>query len=421
MVFAKPKLVLGMTLNSLTRNLLAGLTVAIVALPLALAFGIGSGLGAAAGITTAVIAGMVAAAFGGSKYQVSGPTGAMTVILIPIVHQFGPSSILQVGALAGLFLLLAAALKLGRHVHKLPDSLVEGFTAGIAVIIALQQVAFVLGVEVEHSERVWQSAFLETQHWLAQPSPHAIGIASLALIANLFGSSRWPKLPLALISVIVLTLAVDIMGIEVPRIGELPLTFLSPSTEFLGFGNWTALLVPALAVAFLAGLESLLSARIADGMSNHANDHQPNRELFGQGLANLVTAFFGGIPATAALARTAVNVRSGADSRIAAFSHAVFLAIFVLAIFPIVERIPLSALGGVLIATAWHMIRLGELRETASKSKLDGLVLLVTFLATLILDLILALAIGLLIYLVLRKTKLAVSRIPVDQEETFGD
>lgn len=421
MVFARPTLAWGMSLNSLTRNLLAGLTVAIVALPLALAFGIGSGLGAAAGIATAVIAGMIAAAFGGSKYQVSGPTGAMTVILIPIVHQFGPSSILQVGLLAGLFLLLAAALKLGRHVHKLPDSLVEGFTAGIAVIIALQQIAFILGVDVEHSDRVWQSAFLEIQHWLAQPSPHAIGIASLALIANLFGSSRWPKLPLALISVIVLTLAVDIIGIDVPRIGELPLTFLAPSTEFLGFGNWTALLVPALAVAFLAGLESLLSARIADGMSKHANDHQPNRELFGQGLANLATAFFGGIPATAALARTAVNVRSGADSRIAAFSHAVFLAIFVLAISPIVERIPLAALGGVLIATAWHMIRPVELRATASKSRLDGIVLLATFMATLILDLILALAIGLLLHLLLRKTNLSVSKIPVNQEETLGD
>lgn len=406
---------------SIFKNLLAGLTVAIVALPLALAFGIASGLGAAAGVATAVIAGMVAAAFGGSKYQVSGPTGAMTVVLLPIVHAFGPTAILQVGLIAGFILILASVLKIGRHILKLPDSLVEGFTAGIALIIALQQTAFVLGVEIQHSDKVWLSAAQELQSWIASPSPHAIAIAALALIANLFGPNRWPKLPLALLTVIVLTISVDLVGADVPRIGELPLTFLNPSMEFLFVSDWIPLILPAVAVAFLAGLESLLSARIADGMTNHANNHQPNRELFGQGLANLVVPFFGGIPATAALARTAVNVRSGGDSRIAAFSHSIFLAIFVLALAPLVERIPLAALGGVLVATAWHMIRISELKKTAATSKLDALVLVVTFVSTLVLDLISALGIGLFIYLLLRKSKLAVTRIAIDSEETLGD
>lgn len=407
--------------KTLLKNLLAGLTVAIVALPLALAFGIASGLGAAAGVATAVIAGMVAAAFGGSKYQVSGPTGAMTVVLLPIVHQFGPAAILQVGLMAGALLVIAAGLKLGRHIHKLPDSLVEGFTAGIALIIALQQTAFVLGVQIQHSDKVWLSAVAELQSWLANPTPHAIGIAALALIVNLFGPTRWPKLPLALLTVIVLTIAVDAVNADIPRIGDLPLTFLNPGVEFLFSTDWSPLIFPAIAVAFLAGLESLLSARIADGLTGHANNHQPNRELFGQGLANLAVPFFGGIPATAALARTAVNVRSGADSRIAAFSHAVFLAIFVLALAPLVERIPLAALGGVLIATAWHMVRFSELKKTAAKSRLDALVLILTFAATLVFDLITALGIGLIVYLVLRKSKLAISQLRIDSEETFGD
>ena len=410
-----------LTGKSILKNLLAGLTVAIVALPLALAFGIASGLGAAAGVATAVIAGMVAAAFGGSKYQVSGPTGAMTVVLLPIVHQFGPAAILQVGLIAGALLVIAAGLKLGKHIHKLPDSLVEGFTAGIALIIALQQTAFVLGVQIQHSDKVWASALAEVQNWFANPSPHAIGIAALALIANLFGPNRWPKLPLALLTVIVLTIAVDLVNADIPRIGELPLTFLNPGVEFVFASDWLPLILPAIAVAFLAGLESLLSARIADGLTSHANNHQPNRELFGQGLANLAVPFFGGIPATAALARTAVNVRSGADSRIAAFSHAVFLAIFVLALAPLVERIPLAALGGVLIATAWHMVRFSELKKTAAKSKLDALVLILTFAATLVFDLITALGIGMVVYLVFRKSKLAISQLRIDAEETFGD
>lgn len=404
----------------LVKNLLAGLTVAIVALPLALAFGIGSGLGAQAGITTAVIAGIIAAVFGGSRLQVSGPTGAMTVILIPIVAVYGPTAVLQVGLMASGFLLLAAALRLGKFIHRLPTSLIEGFTAGIALVIAMQQVAFVLGVELRADDHIWKSVFEEVKTWLEKPDFTALALGLIAILINVFGASRWPKLPLALISVLVVTLIANLANLKVQRIGELPGGIATLNLDFLEMGNWALLVPPALAVAFLAGLESLLSAKIADRLSGF-DIHQPNRELFGQALANLAVPFFGGVPATAALARTAVNVRAGANSRLAAVSHGVFLAIFVLLLSGWIAQIPLTALGGVLIATAYHMVRIDELKETAKQSRLDGIVLVVTLVATVLLDLISALLIGLALYLMLRRTNLSKRLVPIDAEETLGD
>ncbi|MEY3561571.1 MAG: hypothetical protein RL068_723 [Actinomycetota bacterium] len=406
---------------NITKNLLAGLTVAIVALPLALAFGIGSGLGAQAGLVTAVIAGIVAAVFGGSKLQVSGPTGAMTVILIPIVAVYGTTAVLQVGLMASGFLVVAAFMRLGRHIHRLPTSLIEGFTAGIAIVIAMQQVAFVLGVELLADDHIWHSVYEEVQIWLKAPHFTALILGSLTIIINVFGASRWPKLPLALITVVGATLVANLFSLDTHRIGDLPDQFAAPSLDFLAAGNyWLVLVPPALAVAFLAGLESLLSAKIADRLSGR-DRHNPDRELFGQGIANLVVPFFGGVPATAALARTAVNVRAGANSRLAAVSHGIFLALFVLTLSGWIEQIPLAALGGVLIATAYHMVRIHELVNTARQSKLDGAVLLITLIATVLLDLISALLIGLAIYLVLRKTRLSKRSVPIDEEETLGD
>lgn len=406
--------------EQISRNLLAGLTVAVVALPLALAFGIGSGLGAQAGLVTAVVAGALAALFGGSKYQVSGPTGAMTVILIPIVATFGPGAIFQIGLMAGGFLILASGLRLGKLIGKLPNSLVEGFTAGIAIVIALQQVAFVLGVELESNPHIWESVYHEVLSWLSAPTIESLVIGSLVLVVNLFGANRWPKLPLALITIVVATLVAEIANLEIARIGQLPASLGSFETDFLDYGNWIALVPPALAVAFLAGLESLLSARIADSLARD-HSHKPNLELFGQGIANLVVPFFGGIPATAALARTAVNVRSGATSRLSAVAHSIFLVFFIFLLAGSLEVIPLAALGGVLISTAYHMVRIDELGKTANESKLDGLVLITTLVATVALDLILALLIGLAIYLLLRKSNLAVKAIEIDEEETLGD
>jgi SulP family sulfate permease len=322
--------------------------------------------------------------------------------------------------MAGGFLLLAAVLRLGKHIHRLPTSLVEGFTAGIAIVIALQQVAFVLGVELEASDHIWDSVYQEVQTWLKEPSFAALIIGLLVLMVNVFGTSRWPKLPLALLSVLAATIVSNALGLNLKMIGDLPEQFATPSWDFLNAGNWLTLLPPALAVGFLAGLESLLSAKIADRLAG-SDTHRPDRELLGQGVANLVVPFFGGVPATAALARTAVNVRAGATSRLAAVSHGIFLLAFILFVSTWIEQIPLAALGGVLIATAYHMVRIEELRATARESRLDGFVLIVTLVATVLLDLISALLIGLAIYALLRKSKLKARAIPIDQEETLGD
>lgn len=389
--------------RSLSANLLAGLTVAIVALPLALGFGIASGLGPAAGLVSAVIAGVLAAAFGGSRFQVSGPTGAMTAVLIPIVHQFGVSATLAVGFLAGLFLVLASLAKLGKFIHHLPDSLVEGLTAGIAIVIAMQQVAFVLGVPVVSEERVWLSAWTELGLWFESPTLTPLSMGLSVLVINVLGAKFFPRLPLALASVVLATQVSSSLGLKLELIGELPQVELLPSLEFLIDQPLLLLVAPAFSVALLAGLESLLSAKIADRMKADGNEHLSERELFGQGIANLVTPLFGGVPATAALARTAVNVRSGATNPSAAIFHSLFLAGFVLLGSQWVGLIPMAALGGVLIATAWRMIHVSMLRELFQRSRVDAGILTVTILTAVAVDLIAAVLVGIALTLVMRK------------------
>lgn len=405
-------------------DLVAGLTVAIVALPLALAFGIASGMGAEAGLTTAIIAGAIAAVFGGSRLQVSGPTGAMTVVLVPIVHQFGISGVLLVGLLAGLILIIASFAKIGEHVHRLPTSLIEGFTAGIAVVISLQQLPFIMGVSASDSEKVWAGAFENLVSGLADFNPAPVAMAFAVMVGILVFSARWPRIPFSLLAVATAAAAAYLFGLEVETIGELPARIGLLSFDFLNSKNYLALLPSAFAVAALAALESLLSAKVADKMHGNNEKHDSNRELFGQGLANLAVPFFGGVPATAALARTAVNVKSHAQSKLAALSHAIILALVVLLFAPLVAKIPLAALAGVLLATTARMVKPRELVQLAQETRLDAVVLVATFLATIFIDLISAVIIGLVLALALRKTRLAkIDRRypPVDANETLGD
>lgn len=268
------------------RDLLAGLTVAVVALPLALAFGVTSGLGAQAGLITAVIAGAVAAVFGGSNLQVSGPTGAMTVVLVPVVQQFGATGVLMVGAMAGLVLIALAVARLGRYVRYLPTPVLEGFTAGIAVVIALQQVPAALGVSDAHGEKVWAVAFDAVARFVVHPRPAALAVA-LAVAALMLLGARWrPGLPFSLLGVGAATVLAEVIPVDLIRIGALPQGLPAPSLSFLDLGALGVLLPSALAVAALAALESLLSATVADGMTV-GERHDPDRELFGQGMANL--------------------------------------------------------------------------------------------------------------------------------------
>ncbi|BET45274.1 SulP family inorganic anion transporter [Kitasatospora aureofaciens] len=379
------------------RDLLAGLTVAIVALPLALGFGVSSGLGAEAGLATAVVAGALAAVFGGSNLQVSGPTGAMTVVLVPIVAEHGPSGVLAVGLMAGVLLVALAALRAGKYMRYVPAPVVEGFTLGIACVIALQQLPDALGVAKPEGERVLVVAWRALREFAQHPNWTAVALALSVAAVMLLGARRWPKVPFSILAVIAATAVAQFAGLDDARpIGDLPSGLPAPSLAFLDLSALGSLLTPAVAVAALAALESLLSASVADGMTV-GQRHDPDRELFGQGLANIAAPLFGGVPATGAIARTAVNVRTGASSRLSSFTHAVVLAVIVFTLAPLVSRIPLAALAGVLLATAVRMVEVGSLRAMARATRSDALILVLTAMATLALDLVYAVVIGLVV------------------------
>ncbi|WP_179889611.1 SulP family inorganic anion transporter, partial [Streptomyces sp. st115] len=377
------------------RDLLAGLTVAIVALPLALGFGVASGLGAEAGLATAVVAGALAAVFGGSNLQVSGPTGAMTVVLVPIVAEYGPGGVLTVGLMAGGLLIVLALLRAGRSMRYVPAPVVEGFTFGIACVIALQQIPNALGVAAPEGDKVLVVAWRAVEEFAGGPNWTALAITVGVAGLMLAGARLRPGVPFSVVAVVAATLAVQLFDLDgATPIGALPAGLPAPSLGFLDVSAVGSLVAPAIAVAALAALESLLSATVADGMTT-GQKHDPDRELFGQGIANLAAPLFGGVPATAAIARTAVNVRTGAGSRLAALTHAAVLAVIVFAAAPLVSRIPLAALAGVLLATALRMVEVGALRAMARATRSDAVVLVLTAVATLVLDLVLAVVIGL--------------------------
>lgn len=376
-------------------DLVAGVTVAMVALPLALAFGAASGLGARAGLTTAIVAGALAAIFGGSNLQVTGPTGAMTVVIIPVVHRYGVNGVLTVGLMAGVILIVASFSGVGRAARYLPVPVVEGFTAGIAVVIVLQQVPSMLGT-AGAGDKAWRSAWDATSHYVSNPHPAplaiAIGVAALILVG-----ARWrPSVPISLAAVALASAVVAVADLPVTLLGTLPSGLPAPSLGFLNLQTMSSLLPSALAVAALGALESLLSAAVADGMSVNQS-HDPDRELFGQGIANIAAPLFGGVAATGAIARTAVNARAGATSRLAALTHAIGLALIVLVAAPLVAHIPIAALAGVLLATCAQMIEVGSLAAVVRSTRGDAAILMLTLAVTVVADLVTAVAVGIAI------------------------
>lgn len=377
------------------RDIVAGVTVAFVALPLALAFGVASGMGATAGLVTAIVAGFVAAVFGGSNLQVSGPTGAMTVVLLPIVAQFGASGVLVVGLMAGAFLIVLAFAGAGRYMQYIPLPVVEGFTLGIAVIIGLQQVPAALGVSGD-GEKVAVVAWSAVRHWLASPDFAPVLITLFVAGTMLMALRLRRGLPMSLLAVAASTAVVVWAGIDVVTIGTIPTGLPSPGVPAIPWGQLSTLMVPAVAVAALAALESLLCATVADAMCV-GEHHDPNRELFGQGMANLAAPIFGGVPATAAIARTAVNVRGGARSRLGAITQSAALLLVILVASQWVSYVPLAALAGVLLATVVQMVEISNLRSLLKATRGDAVVLVSTAIATIVLDLVTAVLVGLVV------------------------
>lgn len=400
----------------------AGLTVAIVALPLALGFGVTSGMGAGAGLVTAIVAGFIAGALGGSNYQVSGPTGAMVVVLVPIVTHYGVEAMVAVGMLAGVLLVAMALLRLGRLAESIPWSVMEGFTLGIAVIIALQQLPIVFevprGEGSESLEIAWNTAMnisLEPLHlW-------SIGIVAATLgikaIWRFLGSRRasLTRVPASAVGVLLTTVLVWGFNIPVSTIGSLPtgeIFTLDLSWPDMAVAS---LLWSALVVAILAAVESLLAARVADAMVKRRDvdppaSHQPNRELFGQGVATFFSSMVGGMPATGAIARTAVNVHAGARTRLAAISHAVILLIVLLTLAPLVSQIPTAALAGVLLGTSWRIANPASVAENLRATWPEVLSYLVTAVAVVSIDLIWGTTIGIVTHAVATRVASVIER-----------
>lgn len=378
------------------RDLLAGVTVGVVALPLALAFGISSGAGAAAGLITAVIAGVVAAVFGGSHVQVSGPTGAMAVVLAPIVAHYGPASLALVTVLAGMIVLAAGVTGLGRAVTFIPWPVIEGFTLGIATIIFLQQVPAAVGQHAPAGKAPLAGAATVLMHagWAtAWPS-----LLLAALVAVLMvGLPRLHRaIPESLTAVIAASGVAGLAGLSVARIGVLPAHLPAPLLPHADLTALRTLAGAAVAVAALAAIESLLSARVAATMSP-TGPYDPNRELVGQGLASVASGMFGGMPATGAIARTAVNIRAGARTRVAAITHsALLLAVVYLASKP-VGAIPLAALSAVLMVTSFRMISARTIHTILRSTRSDATTFILTAVVTVCFDLIEAVEIGIVV------------------------
>ncbi|MBL9096883.1 MAG: STAS domain-containing protein [Alphaproteobacteria bacterium] len=378
---------------------MAGLTVAIVALPLSMALAIASGTSPDRGLYTAIVAGALISALGGSRFQIGGPTGAFVVVVFNVIQTHGYDGLVIATLMAGVMLILAGFAKFGTYVKYVPYPVVTGFTTGIALIIFSSQVAEVLGLRLSENP----AAFVEK--WIAygralgtfEPATFAIAMTSLAVIV---GCRLWrPQWPMLLIAVVTGAAIVSSFGLPVATIGSkfgaISNTLPAPHLPEVTLSRIRGLLPSAFTIAFLAGVESLLSAVVADGMTGRR--HRSNSELVAQGIANVGSAMFGGIPATGAIARTATNIRAGAYSPVAGIMHAAFLLLFMLFLSPLASFVPLASLGAVLIVVAWNMAELKNFRHLMKAPPGDQAVLMTTFVLTLITDLTTAIEIGVLL------------------------
>ena len=401
--------------KTLTSDIMAGIIVGIVALPLAIAFGIASGVSPEKGIITAIVAGFIISVFGGSKVQIGGPTGAFIIIIYGIIQKFGMSGLTIATLMAGVFLILFGLLRLGTIIKYIPYPIVVGFTSGIAVTIFTTQIKDLFGLTMDTvpSEFVekWIAYF---QHMTtADLWTTVIGLVSIVIIAITPRFSK--KIPGSLIAIIVMTIAALVLknycGItSIETIGdrfrinsELPeATLPAMSWEVI-----KSLVPPALTIAILGAIESLLSATVADGVIG--DHHDSNTELIGQGIANLCTPLFGGIPATGAIARTMTNINNGGRTPVAGIIHAAVLLVIFLVLMPLAAYIPMSCLAGVLVIVSYNMSGWRTFMQLMKNPKSDVIVLFITFLLTVIFDLTIAIEVGLLIACLLFMKRMAES------------
>ncbi|HRU65262.1 MAG TPA: SulP family inorganic anion transporter [Spirochaetota bacterium] len=397
----KPKffsLVKTFTKEQIIKDITAGVVVAIIALPLSIALAIASGATPEKGLHTAIIAGFLISFLGGSRVQIGGPTGAFVIIVFNIIQKYGYDGLLVATIMAGFFLIIFGLLKLGTFIRLIPYPITTGFTSGIAVVIFTTQIKDFLGLSIDKMPSgfisMWKIFLLNIHsinYW-------AFGIALASLTLILLWPKITDKIPGSLVAVILSSIFVYFFNIPVEtigsRFGEISSSLPSISIPQVSIEQIEHLIMPAMTIALLAGIESLLSAVVADGMIGGA--HRPNTELIAQGVANIASASFGGLPATGAIARTAANVNNGGRTPLAGMTHAVVLLVMLVLLMPLAKYIPMAALAAILVFVAYNMSEWHSFKMLLKAPKSDITVLLVTFFLTVLIDLVVAIEIGMI-------------------------
>lgn len=389
----------GYSFRHFMKDFQAGIVVGIVAIPLAIAFAIASGVKPEQGLITAIFAGFIISALGGSRVQIGGPTGAFVVILYGILGKYGFDGLTIATIMAGIMLVVMGSVRMGSLIKYIPTPLVVGFTSGIAVVIFSSQIRDFLGLSIDEVPAPFIEKWIAYFYHIRSINFWAVGIGGVTIAIILSIMRYFKQLPGAFIALIVTTLAVTLFNIPVDtigsRFGEVSGFTVIPSFPSVTLEKVTHLLVPAFTIAFLAAIESLLSAVVADGMIG--GRHRSNTELIAQGIANIVTPLFGGIAATGAIARTATNIRMGGRTPVAGIVHALFLLFIIFFAGHWVRWIPMPTLAGVLVVVAYNMSEWREFKRLLIAPKSDVSVLLVTFLLTVIFDLSIAIQIGMVL------------------------
>jgi SulP family sulfate permease len=402
----------------LRRDITSGVVVGIIAIPLGMAFAIAAGVKPEYGIYTTIIAGFIISLLGGSKFQIGGPTGAFVPVLLAVVLQYGYENLLIAGVLSGILLILMGLFKLGALIRYIPRPVTIGFTAGIAVIIFTGQIANFLGLSGINKHEHFLPNMKEIALHIISLNPYSLITSIVCLAVALVTPRLLPKIPGSLIGLVVSTLlAIWLFDGRIATIGStfgaIPSTFPGLEWPEITFERIRLLIQPAIVIALLGGIESLLSAVVADGMTGER--HKSNRELIAQGVANMAAPLFGGIPATGAIARTATNIKSGAASPIAGMVHSlVVLAVLVL-FAPYASNIPLAAIAPILMVVAWNMSERREFAHILRMRTSDSVVLLCTFLITVLLDLTTAVEVGLILAVLFFVKKMSHLTVAADE------
>ncbi len=400
--------------KELSKAIVSGIIVAIVALPLSIALAISSGVKPEVGLVTAIVAGFCISMFGGSRVQIGGPTAAFVVIICGIINQYGIEGLMIATIMAGIFLILFGIFKLGDVIKFIPFPITVGFTTGIAVTLFSTQLNDFMGMNIEGISSEFIPKWITYFKNLDKINSHAVVIGIISIVIIILWGHVSKKIPGSLVALIATTVPVyilqqkgmltDVQTIG-SRFGELSSSFPAPHIPDFAGVDVAALIQPAFTIAILAGIESLLSAVVADGMTG--DKHNSNQELIGQGIANIASALFGGLPATGAIARTAANIKNGGHTPIAGMVHSAVLLVVMLVAMPLAQAIPMSTLAAILIVVSFNMCEFKEFKELYHTTRSDFAILILTFTLTVIFDLVVAIEIGMVLAMFLFMKKMS--------------